>query len=123
MYYFAHLMHMHITYIHYPNRCIKTAKSSQISLYLEEPATCSYTLTVEGAFVCTLLDHLDEHGVFDKASFEATDDKIEILKSEVNDELIVSETVKNEVEENKDEIAEDSGSQEKPIDGQKGQRN
>ncbi len=123
---------MHITYIHYPNRCIKTAKSSQISLYLEEPATCSYTLTVEGAFVCTLLDHLDEHGVFDKASFEATDDKTEIIKSEVNDELIVSETEKNEVEENKDEIAKDSvssskedksQSQEKPIDGQKGQRN
>ena len=45
------------------NRCLKTSKSSQISLYLEEPTTCSYILTVEGTFVCPLLDTTDEYGI------------------------------------------------------------
>ena len=52
------------------HRCVKTSKSTQISLYLEEPTTCNYILTVEGAFICTLLQHLDDYGIFDKESFE-----------------------------------------------------
>ena len=35
-----------------------------MSLYLEEPSTCSYILTVEGNFVCKLLETADEHGLF-----------------------------------------------------------
>ena len=45
-------------------RCLKTGKQSQVSLYLEEQTTCSYSLTVEGMFVCSLLDHIDSTGVF-----------------------------------------------------------
>ena len=45
------------------HRCLKSSKSSQISLYLEEPTTCSYVLTVEGGFVCPLLETVDEYGI------------------------------------------------------------
>lgn len=33
-------------------------------MYLEEPTTCSYILTVEGKFVCDLLESTDQYGMF-----------------------------------------------------------
>jgi len=50
-------------YISTFHRCLKSSKSSQISLYLEEPTTCSYILTVEGGFICPLLETADEYGM------------------------------------------------------------
>ncbi len=133
------------TIIHSLNRCIKTAKLSQISLYLEEPATCSYTLTVEGGFVCTLLEHLDEHGVFNKASFEAandktmsqdkgvpdgkeTDDVIENPNVQKDDEFMVTgNEVDNSIQEEttRDSISQNerSRTQAESKDREKGQRN
>ena len=46
------------------HRCINKGKASGIALYLEEPTPCSYSLTVEGSFVCSLLETMDEFGVF-----------------------------------------------------------
>ncbi len=49
--------------------------------------------------MCTLLDHLDEHGVFDKASFDAANDKASFLdKSGDGKETIDSQrdTIDNE---------------------------
>jgi hypothetical protein len=46
-------------------KCSRKSKSpSQISLYLTEHSVCAYTLTVEGRFVCPLLEELDDHGLF-----------------------------------------------------------
>ena len=45
-------------------RCVESSNPSQVSLYLEEPSTCSYVLTVEGSFICKLLETTDEHGLF-----------------------------------------------------------
>ena len=46
------------------HRCLTKATPSQISLYLEEPAPCTYILTVEGSFICPLLETVDEFGIF-----------------------------------------------------------
>ena len=47
------------------SRCSRKGKSpSQISLYLTEQSVCVYTLTVEGQFICPLLETLDDHGLF-----------------------------------------------------------
>ena len=35
-----------------------------MSIYLEEPTTCNYILTVEAAFLCPLLKNTDELGMF-----------------------------------------------------------
>lgn len=45
-------------------RCGKSARTSSISMFLEEPTTCNYILTVEAAFLCPLLQNTDEHGLF-----------------------------------------------------------
>jgi endoplasmic reticulum lectin 1 len=46
-------------------KCSRKGKSpSQISLYLTEQSVCVYTLTVEGQFICPLLETLDDHGLF-----------------------------------------------------------
>ena len=44
-----------------------------MSLYLEEPTTCSYTLTVEAQFICPLLELTDEYGIFRIPSEEGED--------------------------------------------------
>lgn len=131
-------------------RCTKTGKSSQISLYLEEPATCSYILTVEGAFVCALLEHLEEDGLFnkdvfqttiDKTSFETTNDKTAPLdkgvpeeqtidKDKENNNFVTSEATENGIEDSvQEESLEDvrsrkdrSHSREESNDREKGQR-
>lgn len=46
------------------NRCSESASVSQISLFLEEPTTCNYVLTVEATFLCPLLHNTDEFGLF-----------------------------------------------------------
>jgi hypothetical protein len=54
-------------------RCSKSASSSQISIFLEEPTTCTYVLTVEAAFLCLLLEETDEYGLFNlKSATEGT---------------------------------------------------
>lgn len=45
-------------------RCSKSARASQISLFLEEPTTCNYILTVEASFLCPLLHSTDDMGLF-----------------------------------------------------------
>lgn len=45
-------------------KCVQSGRLTQVSLYLEETTTCSYILTVEGKFICPLLDAVDEHGLF-----------------------------------------------------------
>jgi endoplasmic reticulum lectin 1 len=46
-------------------KCSKRGKSlSQISIHLTEQTLCTYVLTVEGHFVCPLLEDLDDHGLF-----------------------------------------------------------
>lgn len=54
-------------------KCIQAgvSKGGGISLYLEEPTPCTYSLTVEGNFVCPLLLTADEFGVFQLQSQEA----------------------------------------------------
>ena len=37
-------------------------RASQISLFLEEPTTCNYILTVKAAFLCPLLHNTDQQG-------------------------------------------------------------
>ena len=46
-----------------PYRCVKTTKASQVTIFLEEPTTCSYTLTVEASFLCPLLEKTNDIGL------------------------------------------------------------
>lgn len=43
-------------------RCSKSSRPSQISIFLEEPTTCNYILTMEASFLCPLLQDTDEFG-------------------------------------------------------------
>ena len=45
-------------------RCSSSSRLSEVSIYLEEPTTCNYILTVEAAFLCPLLKSTDELGMF-----------------------------------------------------------
>ena len=45
------------------HRCVTTTKQSQVTIFLEEPTTCSYTLTVEAGFLCPLLERTNEFGL------------------------------------------------------------
>ena len=112
------------------HRCVKSAKPSQISLYLEEPTTCTYSLTVEGAFVCTLLAHTDEYGIFDLDSYEAAKDETKVEEEagnteETNDVVEAAKKSTDDVTEDKRTDASDEAKGEvakdktKPRDKQK----
>ena len=44
-------------------KCMKNAKPSQVSIFLEEPTPCSYVMTVEAGYICDLLNYVDEDGI------------------------------------------------------------
>lgn len=51
-------------------RCIDHPTPSSVSLYLLEPKTCEYTLTVESALFCNLLNTAtSDYGLIDASDF------------------------------------------------------
>ena len=44
-------------------KCIKNAKPSQVSIFLEEPSSCNYIMTVEASYICDLLKYVDADGI------------------------------------------------------------
>ena len=75
-------------------------------------------LTVEGAFVCNLLQHLDDYGIFDKQSFEeefasgkeeSPEEVLEASKKEFKvDRENVLEASKKEFKVDREDVAGDS---------------
>jgi len=52
-------------------RCLDNPSPSAtaIALYLLEPKTCEYTLTVESSLLCTLLQVSDDYNIFDTSEY------------------------------------------------------
>jgi len=54
-------------------RCVDHPNPSAVSLYLLEPKTCEYTLTVESGLFCTLLSSAThDYGLIDASDFIST---------------------------------------------------
>jgi len=45
-------------------KCRETSSMNAVIIYLREPETCSYHLTVESGIICELLDNVDDEGLF-----------------------------------------------------------
>lgn len=72
-------------------KCLENSTSkSKVSLYLMEPKTCNYILTVESPFLCDVIDAADEDGLITVDSFKeatVTDEEDE------EDENVTIETI------------------------------
>jgi endoplasmic reticulum lectin 1 len=51
-------------------RCVESPSSSSVAVYLLEPNTCEYALSVESSLFCPFLKSADEFGLFDMSEFE-----------------------------------------------------
>jgi len=45
-------------------KCRRDSSVNAVIIYLREPSTCSYHLTLESGIICELLDNVDEDGLF-----------------------------------------------------------
>lgn len=86
-------------------KCLENSTSkSRVSLYLMEPKTCNYILTVESQFLCDVIVAADEDGLIQVDAFTETtvtdeDDEVE--------ETITTETIYNR-KDNENDLQEDT---------------
>jgi len=82
-----------------------TVKSSAVSLYLLEPNTCEYYLSVESPWICDFIQSFNTDGVQEQ-EIEAT----EVPKEEVSEQ---SNEAPAELEQNQEEPKDNQNSNEK----------